>query len=159
MLILKDKFDCYMRELNLPKFQFKVKETPKGRKVWDDFRKKYILLTPEEWVRQHFLKFLNINLKYPKSLIRTEFEIRYNQLKKRPDIVAYNKEGSPFLIVECKAPDVKISNETFSQAALYNQTLKAKYIVITNGLDHFCCEQNEKTGTFQFIEKIPVCNF
>lgn len=145
-----------MEELNLPKFQFKVKETEKGRAIWDEFRKKYVILTPEEWVRQHFLKFLNVHLGYPKSLLKTEFEIRYNKLKKRPDIVAYDNQGHPLIVVECKAPEVKISNDTFQQAAIYNQTLKARYLVITNGLDHFCCEQELKTGTFQFIEKIPV---
>ncbi|WP_420580661.1 type I restriction enzyme HsdR N-terminal domain-containing protein [Reichenbachiella sp.] len=145
-----------MEELNLPRFPFKVKETENGRKIWDEFRKKYVVLTPEEWVRQHFLKFLNDYLKYPKSLLKTEFEIRYNQLKKRPDIVAYDNTGNPLMVVECKAPEVNISEATFQQAAIYNQTLKAKYMVITNGMDHFCCEQNEKTGTFDFVEKIPV---
>lgn len=147
-----------MEELNLPKFQFKVKETERGKEILDEFRRKYVMLTPEEWVRQNFLKFLNEILKYPKSLLKTEFEIKYNRLKKRPDIVAYDNLGSPLLVVECKAPDVKISNETFQQAAIYNQTLLAKYLVITNGRDHFCCEQNLKTGTFQFLEKIPVYN-
>ncbi|MDW3210196.1 MAG: type I restriction enzyme HsdR N-terminal domain-containing protein [Reichenbachiella sp.] len=145
-----------MEELNLPRFQFKVKETEKGREIWDEFRKKYVVLTPEEWVRQHFLKFLNDYLKYPKSLLKTEFEIKYNKLKKRPDIVAYDNTGSALMVVECKAPEVKISEATFQQAAIYNQTLKAKYLVITNGMDHFCCEQNKKTGTFDFVEKIPV---
>ncbi|MEP3388921.1 MAG: type I restriction enzyme HsdR N-terminal domain-containing protein [Reichenbachiella sp.] len=145
-----------MEELNLPRFQFKVKETVKGREIWDEFRKKYVVLTPEEWVRQHFLKFLNDYLKYPKSLLKTEFEIKYNKLKKRPDIVAYDNTGSALMVVECKAPEVKISEATFQQAAIYNQTLKAKYLVITNGMDHFCCEQNKKTGTFDFVEKIPV---
>lgn len=145
-----------MEELNLPRFQFKVKETEKGREIWDEFRKKYVVLTPEEWVRQHFLKFLSDYLKYPKPLLKTEFEIKYNRLKKRPDIVAYDNSGSPLMVVECKAPGVKISNDTFQQAAVYNQTLKAKYLVITNGLDHYCSEQNIETGTFQLIEKIPV---
>ena len=145
-----------MRELNLPRFKFKVKEADKGREIWDEFRRKYVVLTPEEWVRQHFLKFLNIQLGYPKSLLKTEFEIKYNKLKKRPDIVAYNNEGNPLMVVECKAPEVKISNETFQQAAIYNQTLNARYLVITNGMDHFCCEKDLKTGTFQFVEKIPV---
>ncbi|MEO9802334.1 MAG: type I restriction enzyme HsdR N-terminal domain-containing protein [Reichenbachiella sp.] len=145
-----------MEELNLPKFRFKVRETQKGRDIWDEFRKKYVALTPEEWVRQHFVKFLNENLKYPKSLLKMEFEVRYNRLKKRPDIVAYNSLGEPFLIVECKAPGIRISNDTFQQVAVYNQTLRARYLVVTNGLEHFCCEQNLKTGTFQFLEKIPV---
>lgn len=145
-----------MEMLNLPRFQFKIKETEKGREIWDEFRKKYVMLTPEEWVRQHFLKFLNTYLKYPKPLLKTEFEIKYNKLKKRPDIVAYNNSGNPLMVVECKAPEVKISNDTFEQAAIYNQVLKARYLVITNGMDHFCCEQNTKTGTFEFVEKIPV---
>lgn len=145
-----------MEELNLPRFQFKVKETEKGRLIWDEFRKKYVVLTPEEWVRQHFLKFLNGHLGYPKSLLKTEFEIKYNKLKKRPDIVAYDNYGSALMVVECKAPEVKISNDTFQQASIYNQILKARFLVITNGMDHFCCEQNIETGTFQFLEKIPV---
>lgn len=147
-----------MVELNLPKFRFKLRETESGRDIWDETRKKYVSLTPEEWVRQHFIRFLNEHLGYPKTLLRTEFEIKYNRLKKRPDIVAYNNIGDPILVVECKAPNVKLSNETFKQAAIYNQTLNARFLVITNGMDHFCCEQDIKTGTFQFIEKIPVYN-
>lgn len=145
-----------MEELNLPRFQFKVKETEKGREIWDEFRKKYVVLTPEEWVRQHFLKFMNEYLKYPKSLLKTEFEIKYNRLKKRPDIVAYSNDGSPIMVVECKAPGVTVTNDTFQQAAIYNQTLKARYLVVTNGMNHFCCEQDKETGTVSFLEKIPV---
>ncbi|MEO9964431.1 MAG: type I restriction enzyme HsdR N-terminal domain-containing protein [Reichenbachiella sp.] len=145
-----------MKELNLPRFKFKVKESDHGTDIWDEFRKKYVALTPEEWVRQHFLKFLSENLGYPKSLLKSEFEIKYNRMRKRPDIVAYSNQGQPLLVVECKAPEVSISNETFSQATVYNQVLKAKFVVITNGLQHFCCEQSIETGTFQFLEKIPA---
>lgn len=145
-----------MEELNLPRFRFKVREAQGRKDIWDEFRKKYVALTPEEWVRQHFLKFLNENLGYPKTLLKTEFEIKYNRLKKRPDIVAYHSSGRPLLVVECKAPGVKISNDTFRQVAVYNQALNARFLVVTNGMDHFCCKQNLKTGTFEFIEKIPV---
>lgn len=145
-----------MVELNLPGFSFKTRKTERGEEIWDEFRKKYVVLTPEEWVRQHFLKFLSTHLGYPRTLLKTEFEIRFNKLKKRPDIVAFARSGDPLMVVECKAPHVKITQETFKQAAIYNQTLKAGLLVVTNGLEHYCCEQNIDAGTFQFIEKIPA---
>lgn len=142
-------------KLNLPSVDLKIRSKDGLKEVWDEFRKKYVVLTPEEWVRQHFLHFMTDQLGYPKSLLKVEFEISYNGLKKRPDIVAFNNRGDCLVVVECKSAKVKLSQAVFEQVAVYNNKLKAKYIIITNGLEHYCCEQNEKTGTLHFVRKIP----
>lgn len=145
-----------MEELNLPGFSFKTRKTERGEEIWDEFRKKYIVLTREEWVRQHFLKFLNTHLGYPRTLLKTEFEIKFNKLKKRPDIVAYDRGGKPLMVVECKSPEVTISEQTFQQIAVYNRTLRAPLLVVTNGREHYCCEQDMEAGTYQFKDQIPA---
>ncbi|UXP30862.1 type I restriction enzyme HsdR N-terminal domain-containing protein [Reichenbachiella agarivorans] len=144
-----------MEILNLPTFEFNIRESSEGREIWDEFRKKYIQLTPEEWVRQNFLKHLNQNLSYPKSLLKVEGSLKYNKLSKRPDIVAYDSNGRPLMLVECKATFVKIDESTFKQASVYNTVIRAKYLVVTNGLQHFCCEQNFDSGTSTFLREIP----
>ncbi|WMJ73579.1 type I restriction enzyme HsdR N-terminal domain-containing protein [Cytophagaceae bacterium ABcell3] len=115
-----------------------------------------IMLTPEEWVRQHFVHLLIKYYHYPKSLIKLESGLRYNKLLKRTDIVIYNRTGECFMIVECKAPEVKIDEKVFSQASVYNQTLKANYILVSNGIKHFCCFIDHKEGTSKFISGIPA---
>ena len=142
-------------KLNLPSVELKSRSIDGITEIWDEFRKKYVVLTPEEWVRQHFLYFMVEQLGYPKALLKVEFEIKYNGLKKRPDIVAFDSKGDCLVVVECKSAKVKLNQAVFEQVAVYNNKLKAKYIVITNGLEHFCCEQNDKTGTLHFVQRIP----
>lgn len=144
-----------MQALNLPKFDFKIITTDGSPEIWDEFRKKYVQLTPEEWVRQHFLKYMQLQLGYPKPLLKVEFEVRYNKRRKRPDIVAYNNQGLSTLIVECKAPSVKITQAVFDQVSVYNSSLDAKYLVVTNGLEHYCCVRNSETGGFEFVDDMP----
>ncbi|WP_099599451.1 type I restriction enzyme HsdR N-terminal domain-containing protein [Reichenbachiella sp. 5M10] len=144
-----------MEKLNLPSFDFNIRESSEGREIWDEFRKKYIQLTPEEWVRQNFLRFLVEELSYPKSLLKVEASLKYNRMSKRPDIIAYNGEGNAEMLVECKASYVKITEETFKQASVYNTVVKARYLVVTNGMQHFCCEQNFETGISSFLKQIP----
>ncbi len=130
-----------MQELNLPKFEAKIREVKGKYQIFDIIRKKYVSLTPEEWVRQHFIHFM-IRLDYPASLMAIETMVLVNSLRQRADIVLYNRRGAPALIVECKAPGVIISTDTLNQAARYNIQLKVNYAILTNGLTHFCVKLN-----------------
>ena len=129
-----------MIKLNLPTYSFKLKSKENKTLIFDKFRKKYVLLTPEEWVRQHVASFLLEEKKYPVSLISIEKQFLVNNLKKRTDIIIFNASGNPEIMVECKAPTVKITQETFDQIARYNLKIKANYLFVTNGLDHFYCQ-------------------
>ncbi len=119
-------------------------------------RRKYVSLTPEEWVRQHLLQFLVLNKGVPKSLIGIEKKIIVNNLDKRTDLVVYSRNAKPLLIAECKAPSVKISQDTFDQAARYNLSLDANYFVLTNGIKTVCCTIDHALQTYHFLEEIPV---
>lgn len=145
-----------MYKLNLPEFDFKLKKA--GDKVWifDGIRKKYIVLTPEEWVRQHFIHYLIKRKKYPKTLIKVEGGLVYNQLQKRTDIVVFNRQGKPWMIVECKSPTLPVSASTLTQASVYNSTLKAQYITVTNGLVHLCAHIDWLERKTTLLEDTPV---
>lgn len=145
-----------MKALNLPVYNFKLIDKSGVRFIFDAIRKKYVALTPEEWVRQNFIQFLIQDKKYPASLIAVEIGLKYNQLKKRADVLVYNKLGAAYLMIECKAPEVKISQETFHQIAAYNMSFKVKYLVVTNGMDHFCCQMDYNENTYQFLQMIPA---
>jgi hypothetical protein len=149
-------FTFMMTLLNLPVYQFKTKQEGERTYIFDTIRKKYLVLTPEEWVRQNFIQYLINEKQFPKSLIVIETGLKYNQLQKRLDVLVYDKQGAPHLIIECKAPEVKITQDVFDQVARYNFIFKAKYLVVTNGLQHFCCEMNYTDNSFQYIEQIPV---
>jgi hypothetical protein len=123
-------------ELNLPPFAYKVTQIGEKPHIYDVVRRKYVLITPEEWVRQHLLHLLLNQYQYPKALIRAESGLRYNKLAKRTDLVVYDRAGLPFLLVECKAASVKLCHATFEQAVRYNAVLKARYLLISNGLEH-----------------------
>lgn len=147
-----------MVNLNLPAFEYKVKKA--GGKLWifDIIRKKYVVLLPEEWVRQHFVNYLINHLQYPKSLIKVEGGLTFNTLKKRSDIVVFDRNANPWLIVECKAPQVKLQDDVVFQASVYNQTLKAKYLVVTNGFSHYYAEVNWVTKTANSLPSMPSFN-
>ena len=115
-----------------------------------------MILTPEEWVRQHCIHYLIEEKNYPKSLINVEKELRINGLKKRYDIVAFNTDGSIRLLIECKAPSVKISQITFDQIAQYNLLLKADYLMVTNGLNHYQCIMDFDEERYQFLRSLPA---
>jgi len=129
-----------MYKLNLPDFNLNIRK--EDGKVWifDIIRKKYIILTPEEWVRQHFIHYLINHLKYPKSLFRIEGSLTYNKLQKRSDIVIHDREGRPWMLVECKAPNIKLTQKAFNQVAVYNMTIGARFVAVTNGLVQYCFE-------------------
>ena len=142
-------------KLNLPNVVLKTKLVEGTTQVFDVVRKKYFKLTAEEWVRQHVIHYLNSDKNYPFGLMGVEKMIKYNDLKTRADIVLYNTKGIPNMIVECKAPNMKITQDTFDQVARYNFKLKVKYLVVTNGLQHFCCEMNYKKNQISFLEGVP----
>lgn len=142
-------------KLNLPEYSFKIKSAVQRTQIFDTIRKKYIALTPEEWVRQHFVQYLIIDKQVPASLIGIEISLKYNRLQKRGDIVVYANTGQPLVIVECKAPEVEISQNTFDQIAMYNSSLKVKYLIVTNGMVHYCCIMDYTNNSYRFIEEIP----
>lgn len=144
-----------MQKLNLPNYKFKLKSNENKTLIFDNLRKKYMVLTPEEWVRQHFVQFLIEEKNYPPSLIAIEKQVLVNNLKKRSDILVFNKEGNPDIIVECKAPKIKITQATFDQIARYNSTLNANFLVVTNGLNHFYCKMDFENETYVFLKEIP----
>ena len=144
-----------MQDLNFPKFDYRFKSNENNISIFDVIRKKFVALQPEEWVRQHCLHFLMEKKYYPKSLINVEKELILNGLKKRYDIVVFNSDGSIFLIVECKAPSVKINQATFDQIARYNMTLEAQFLMVTNGIDHYYCEVNASELRYEFLRDIP----
>ena len=144
-----------MQKLNLPNYKFKLKSNENKTLIFDNLRKKYMVLTPEEWVRQHFVQFLIEEKKYPASLIAIEKQVLVNNLKKRSDILVFNKDGNPEIIVECKAPKIKITQATFDQIARYNSKLRANFLVVTNGLTHFYCKMDFEKETYLFLKEIP----
>lgn len=136
-------------------YDFKIRKEENQSFIFDIIRKKYLLLTPEEWIRQHWIHFLIEEKKYPRSLIAVEMPLKVNRLEKRCDIVVYGKNGKPQLIVECKSGSIKMSQKVFEQIARYNLTLRVKYLVVSNGRDTFCCEIDFEKGDFTFIKDLP----
>jgi len=144
-----------VQKLNFPTYSFRFKNSKNKISIFDEIRKKFVILQPEEWVRQHCVQYLVLNKKYPKSLINVEKEIKVNNLRKRYDIVVYNTDGSIHLIVECKSPKTTINQNTFDQIALYNSTLNADYLMITNGLNHYYCKMDFEAKHYEFLKDIP----
>jgi len=144
-----------MQQLNLPSFDYQIKKTAGKTYLWDIIRKKYVLITPEEWVRQHFLHLL-ISQEYPKALISIELGHRYNKLQKRSDILVMDRNTQAFLLVECKAPHVPINQKVLEQAIFYNQVIQAPFIALTNGLQHVFCEMNVAKGSITQLSSLPT---
>lgn len=145
-----------METLNLPAFSFRYKEE-KGKKfIFDLIRRKFVVLTPEEWVRQNFLRYIAEGLKYPSSLTGVEKMVLINGLKQRCDIVVYNRSGAPVMIVECKAPHVSIGNNVLDQAARYNISLRVPYLVLTNGMQHYCVHTDPASGQSHLMAGFPA---
>jgi hypothetical protein len=145
-----------MQDLNLPKYSLKLKYDGSKSYIFDPIRKKYLIHTPEEWVRQNFIQYLVQEKKYPASLIAVEMGIDVLATKKRCDIVLFNSSGKPDIIVECKAPSVKISQDTFDQVARYNLTLNTNYLIVTNGMQHFVCVMDHENKCYHFLKGIPL---
>ncbi|CAL67280.1 type I restriction enzyme HsdR N-terminal domain-containing protein [Christiangramia forsetii] len=144
-----------MQKLNFPQYSFRFKNNQNKVAVFDDLRKKFVILTPEEWVRQHCVKFLQTEKNYPLSLINVEKQLKIAGLTKRYDIVVFEPDGNIQIIVECKAPKIKITQETFDQIARYNLTLKANFLMVTNGKDHYFCKMDYENENYIFLKDIP----
>jgi len=144
-----------MQPLNFPTYKFRFKNSENKVAIFDEIRKKFIILTPEEWVRQHVVHFLIKDKLYPKSWINVEKIIKLNGLTKRYDVVVFNTDGSIFLLVECKAPDIKVCQQTFDQIARYNLALKATYLMVTNGCEHYFCQMDYENEKYHFLQDLP----
>jgi len=144
-----------MQKLNFPAYSFRFKNSENKVSIFDEIRKKFIILTPEEWVRQHTIQFLLQEKKYPKSYINAEKTITINGTTKRYDLVVFKPNGELFLLVECKAPEVTISQQTFDQIARYNLKLNADYLMVTNGVNHYFCEMNLEEEKYIFLKELP----
>ncbi len=144
-----------MQQLNFPGYTFRFKNRENKPLIFDEVRKKFVLLTPEEWVRQHCVRFLNIELNYPLSHINVEKQITVHKTTKRYDIVVFNTDGSIHLVVECKAPQVEISQEVFDQVARYNFVLRANYLMVSNGLSHYFCTLDYEQEQYHFLKALP----
>ena len=145
-----------MKKLNFPVYSFRFKNSENKVAIFDEIRKKFILLTPEEWVRQHTVQFLLQDKKFPKSYINVEKLIKINDLSKRYDVVVFHPNGDIYLLIECKAPEVPISQNTFDQIARYNLVLKAKYLMVTNGLNHYFCQMDFENEKYIFLNELPA---
>lgn len=144
-----------MQQLEFPAYSFRFKNSENKVSIFDEIRKKFIILTPEEWVRQHVIQYLIIEKSYAKSYINVEKVIKINGLTKRYDIVVYQPNGQIFLLVECKAPEVSISQNTFDQIARYNMTLNAQFLMVTNGLNHYFCSMDFENEKYHFLTGLP----
>jgi hypothetical protein len=144
-----------MLQLNFPAYEFRFKNSENKVQIFDVIRKKFVVLQPEEWVRQHVVKFLIENKNYPLSHINVEKQLSVNGLKKRYDVVVFNSDGTIEVLVECKAPEITINQITFNQIARYNMNLKANYLMVTNGLEHFYCKMNFEQEKYEFLKDIP----
>ncbi len=145
-----------MQNLNFPKYKFRFKNSENKLLIFDDLRKKFVVLQPEEWVRQHVSHYLREEKKFPASLINVEKLIKVNGLSKRYDLVVFNSDGTVHLIVECKAPDVKINQDVFDQIARYNLKLNACYLMVTNGLESYYCQMDYQNEKYRFLKDIPA---
>lgn len=144
-----------MQKLNFKDYTFRFKNTDNKISVFDEIRRKFIILTPEEWVRQHVVRFLLEEKKYPKSYVNVEKIVKINGLTKRYDVVVFQPDGSIFLLVECKAPGITISQSTFDQIARYNMSLNAIHMMVTNGLNHYFCQMDYEQEKYFFLQDLP----
>jgi hypothetical protein len=143
-------------KLNFPTYQFRFKNSENITFIFDIVRKKFVVLTPEEWVRQHVIHFLTTDLNYPKSHLAVEKQLNLNQTIKRTDVLVQNPNGEIIILIECKAPQIKISQETFDQIARYNMVFNAKYLYVCNGFQHTFCQMNFEDKSYVFLKEIPI---
>ncbi len=153
-------FDPYLRmppmeRLNLPPYSFRTTEKEGKRVIYDPVRQTYVRLTPEEWVRQHFVQYLIQDLDVPEGLVATEASFKYQGQPWRADIVVHSRDGTPLLLVECKAPSVSLHQDTFDQGARYNLVLDAPYLVVTNGQEHYACRIDLEEQDYAFLDDLP----
>jgi len=145
-----------MQKLNLPAYNFRTKTEEGKTFIFDSIRKKFVVLTPEEWVRQNFIQYLKTEKKYPETLMAIEKQIMLNQTQRRFDLLIYSRNGQPYLIAEFKSPGIKITQETFDQVVRYNMALRVERVVVSNGLQHFACEIDYTKNSFSYLPEIPA---
>lgn len=144
-----------MQPLNLPNYPFQIKEEDKKTKIFDEIRRQFLVLTPEEWVRQHIVQYLISEKGFPKNLISIEQGLKLNGLQKRMDVLVYDRNGRPLLMIECKAPNIKLDQSVFEQIGRYNIQMKLPYLLISNGMEHYCAKINFEIGKIAFLKSIP----
>lgn len=144
-----------MYRLNLPPYDIKITEKAGKRMIFDVLRRKYVALTPEEWVRQHFVHYLMEHKGYPKGLLGNEIELKIGEKRLRCDSILYNKVAAPCMIIEYKAPTIQIQQKTFDQISAYNLLLKVDYLIVSNGLQHYCCKMDYEHQKYLFLQNIP----
>ena len=145
-----------MVKLNLPEYEHKVKKRDDGSwAIWDRLRKRWVTLTPEEWVRQHFVEWLISQKQFPAALMGNEVSLTQNGISRRCDTVVADHTGQPLVIVEYKAPNITVTQKTFDQIVRYNMVLHARYLIVSNGLSHYCCRINYDTGSYEFLQDVP----
>ncbi len=144
-----------MLSLNLPKYETKISRTDDKVRIYDSLRRRYIVLTPEEWVRQHFVHFLTEHKGYPAALLANEVTLRLNGMTRRCDTVLYDRTVAPRMIIEYKAPHIPITQEVFDQICRYNMVLRVDYLIVSNGLSHYCCHIDYEQKSYTFLKDIP----
>lgn len=144
-----------MVKLDLPEFDYQIHKAEGKLWIFDIIRKKPVVLTPEEWVRQHIVHFFIRHLNYPKALIKIESGLKYNQLQKRSDVTVYNREGNPWLLMECKSPQLPLNQNVVMQAAVYNANLKAKFVAVSNGMKHVCYKVKQNSSETELLKTFP----
>ncbi|UJP64773.1 type I restriction enzyme HsdR N-terminal domain-containing protein [Mongoliitalea daihaiensis] len=153
--MIPERYAYLTEKLNFPEFSFDLKNVEGKIHIYDQLRKKYLVLTPEEWVRQHMIQYLIQFKNYPKSLISLEKGLIYNSLNKRFDLLTFNQKGEPLLLIECKAPEVQLNKKTVNQVTVYNQTIQAEIIGISNGKQHFFYRLNKEVNNYQQLTDLP----
>ncbi len=144
-----------MQLLNLPKYSFRIKKFSEGRYIFDNIRKKFVVLTPEEWVRQHITHFVINELSCPKGRIAVEYFFKVGLVEARADVLIFDEKGDPLLLIECKAASVSLNQKTFDQISTYNTQLATKFVLATNGLKHIPAYYSLEQKRFVFLKQIP----
>ena len=144
-----------MVQLNLPPYQIRVKETGGRKQVFDILRRKYVALTPEEWVRQHFIHYLVEHKNYPSSLLANEVPLQIGEKRMRADSVLYDNQLHPRMIIEYKAPNITLTQKVFDQITIYNLLLHVDYLIVSNGMTTYICKMDYEKQTYKFLEAIP----
>ena len=145
-----------LKQLNLPEYSFKIRGKEGDEMILDTLRRRYVKLTPEEWVRQNFIQYLISEGRYPLGLLGVEMQFGHNTLKKRTDVLVHNRYGEPVMIVECKAPDVPLDDKVFMQIVTYNMKFKVPYLVVTNGMHHWACKFSPDFSDWEYLMVIPL---
>ncbi|WP_339735568.1 type I restriction enzyme HsdR N-terminal domain-containing protein [uncultured Sunxiuqinia sp.] len=145
-------------QLNLPTYPFRIDQQDGKNLIFDEIRRKLVVLTPEEWVRQNFIQYLIGEKQFPASLMAIETGLKINQNQFRADLLVYDRTGKPLILVEFKAPSVKVTQRTFDQITRYNMTFQVPYLIVSNGLNHYCCFIDLEKQSYVFLKEIPLFN-